>query len=105
MVLQPIAKIPYVQSVIAIYVGFFTNELFPLRAGELVRCFLLSKSTEIPLSVTFASALIERIFDGIWLLPGEGQCPAGFLDGEFHHDGAAAPEQRGAAWRMPSGSR
>ena len=68
MILRPIAKVPYLQTVIAIYVGLFTNEVFPLRAGELVRCFLLSKSTEIPLSVTFASALIERIFDGIWLM-------------------------------------
>jgi hypothetical protein len=52
----------------AIYVGLFTNEVFPLRAGEIIRCFLLSKSSDIPLSVTFASALIERLFDGIWLM-------------------------------------
>ncbi len=68
MMLRPIARVPFLQSVIAIYVGLFTNEVFPLRAGELVRCFLLAQSTEIPLSVTFASALIERIFDGIWLM-------------------------------------
>ncbi len=68
LILRPIAKIPFLQSLIAIYVGLFTNEVFPLRAGELVRCFLLAQSTEIPLSVTFASALIERIFDGIWLM-------------------------------------
>lgn len=66
--LQPIERVPYLQTLEAIYVGLFTNEVFPLRAGELIRCFLLSKSTEIPLSVTFASALIERIFDGIWLM-------------------------------------
>jgi uncharacterized membrane protein YbhN (UPF0104 family) len=66
--LRPVSKIPFLQSLIAIYVGLFTNEVFPLRAGELVRCFLLSQSTEIPVSVTFASALIERIFDGVWLM-------------------------------------
>jgi hypothetical protein len=66
--LRPIERVPYLQTVEAIYVGLFTNEVFPLRAGELIRCFLLSKSTRIPLSVTFASALIERIFDGIWLM-------------------------------------
>lgn len=66
--LRPVSNIPFLQSLIAIYVGLFTNEVFPLRAGELVRCFLLSQSTEIPLSVTFASALIERIFDGFWLM-------------------------------------
>ena len=68
LLLRPIASVPYLQTLEAIYVGLFTNEVFPLRAGELIRCFLLSKSTELPLSVTFASALIERLFDGIWLI-------------------------------------
>ena len=68
MLLRPVSNIPFLQALIAIYVGLFTNEVFPLRAGELVRCFLLSQSTDIPVSVTFASALIERIFDGIWLM-------------------------------------
>ena len=68
LLLRPIMKVPFVQAIEAIYVGLFTNEVFPLRAGELIRCFLLSKSTELPLSVTFASALIERLFDGVWLI-------------------------------------
>ncbi len=68
VMLIPIGRVPFIQAVEAIYVGLFANETIPLRAGELVRCFLLSKSTDIPLSVTFASALIERIFDGVWLM-------------------------------------
>ena len=68
LLLTPIGRIPFIQAVEAIYVGLFANEVLPLRAGELIRCFLLSKSTDVPISVTFASALIERIFDGIWLL-------------------------------------
>lgn len=68
LLLRPLAQVPYLQTLEAIYVGLFTNEVFPLRAGELIRCFLLSKSTELPLSVTFASALIERLFDGVWLI-------------------------------------
>jgi uncharacterized membrane protein YbhN (UPF0104 family) len=68
LLLRPLARVPFLQTLEAIYVGLFTNEVFPLRAGELIRCFLLSKSTELPLSVTFASALIERIFDGVWLI-------------------------------------
>lgn len=68
LLLRPIERVPFIQAVESIYVGLFANEVLPLRAGELIRCFLLSKFTEVPLSVTFASALIERIFDGIWLL-------------------------------------
>ena len=68
LMLRPIAQVPFLETLEAIYVGLFTNEVLPLRAGELIRCFLLSKSTELPLSVTFASALIERLFDGVWLI-------------------------------------
>ena len=68
LLLQPIERVPFTQAVESIYVGLFANEVLPLRAGELIRCFLLSKFTSVPLSVTFASALIERIFDGVWLL-------------------------------------
>ena len=68
LTLRPVAQVPYLQTLEAIYVGLFTNEVFPLRAGELIRCFLLSKSSDVALSVTFASAVIERIFDGVWLL-------------------------------------
>jgi uncharacterized membrane protein YbhN (UPF0104 family) len=68
LLLRPLQRISFLHAIEAIYVGLFANEVFPLRAGEVIRCFLLSKSTKIPLSMTFTSALIERIFDGIWLM-------------------------------------
>ena len=68
LVLKPVKTIPLWDSVRAIYVGLFANEVIPLRAGEIIRCYLLAIWTEIPVSVTLASALIERIFDGIWLV-------------------------------------
>jgi glycosyltransferase 2 family protein len=57
-------------SVGAIYVGLFANEVLPLRAGELIRCFLMARWSKTPISVTMASALIERIFDGGLLIAG-----------------------------------
>ncbi len=68
LLLAPVKRVRFAHTVEAIYVGLFANEVLPLRAGELIRCFLLSKSTKLPISVTLASALIERIFDGIWLM-------------------------------------
>jgi uncharacterized protein (TIRG00374 family) len=68
LVLRPIAPVPPMRSTRAIYVGLFANEVLPLRAGELIRCFLQARWSEIPVSVTLASALIERIFDGVWLI-------------------------------------
>jgi glycosyltransferase 2 family protein len=74
LLLRPIKKVAFAHCAEAIYVGLFANETIPLRAGELIRCFLLSKSSEIPLSVAFASALIERILDGVWLMLGFFVC-------------------------------
>jgi len=66
--LLPVERAHYGHFVRATYVGLYANELLPLRAGELIRCFLLARSSRIPLSVSFASALIERLFDGVWLM-------------------------------------
>jgi glycosyltransferase 2 family protein len=70
LLLRPVGRASPLSSVGAIYVGLFANEVLPLRAGELIRCFLQARWSEIPISVTLASALIERIFDGILLITG-----------------------------------
>lgn len=73
LLLKPIEPVRFAETAQALYVGLFANEVRS-PAGELVRCFLLSRSSGIPISVTFASALIERIFDGIWLMAGFFLC-------------------------------
>lgn len=68
VLLKPIADIPVMRSVRAVYVGLFANEVLPLRAGEVIRCYLQARWSEVPFSVTLSSALIERVFDGIFLV-------------------------------------
>jgi uncharacterized protein (TIRG00374 family) len=70
LLLLPVGPVSPWASVGAIYVGLFANEVLPLRAGELIRCFLMARWSKIPSSVTLASALIERIFDGGLLIAG-----------------------------------
>jgi len=70
LMLYPVTRVSPWASVGAIYVGLFANEVLPLRAGELIRCFLMARWSKIPISVTLASALIERIFDGVLLIGG-----------------------------------
>jgi uncharacterized protein (TIRG00374 family) len=67
LLLHPIEPVTFWQTVRAIYVGLFANEVLPFRAGEVLRCYLMSRWTPLPFSVSLSSALIERIFDGIWL--------------------------------------
>jgi glycosyltransferase 2 family protein len=70
LLLRPVAPVSTPVTSRAIFVGLFANEVLPLRAGELIRCFLLTRWSGIPISVTLASALIERIFDGLVLMVG-----------------------------------
>jgi len=68
LILRPVERVTMWTCTRAVYIGLFANEVLPLRAGELIRCFLITRWSRVPLSVSFASALIERIFDGIWLM-------------------------------------
>ncbi|MEO8137223.1 MAG: lysylphosphatidylglycerol synthase transmembrane domain-containing protein [Betaproteobacteria bacterium] len=54
-----------VQSVFA---GLFANDLLPARAGEAVRCFLLSFKSGIRLSLVITSQVILRVMDGLWIV-------------------------------------
>jgi uncharacterized protein (TIRG00374 family) len=70
LLLLPVGQVTPWGATGAIFVGLFANEVLPLRAGELIRCFLMARWSKIPISVTLASALIERIFDGVLLIAG-----------------------------------
>ncbi len=66
--LAPVSRISFWRTVQSIYIGLFANEVLPLRPGELIRCYLLAHWNDLRLSVGFASAALERIIDGLWML-------------------------------------
>jgi uncharacterized protein (TIRG00374 family) len=66
--LEPVAKLKLWRTVQSVYIGLFANEVLPLRVGELLRCYLLAHWTGLNLSVVLASAAIERLIDGFWML-------------------------------------
>jgi uncharacterized protein (TIRG00374 family) len=68
LLLSPLAPVPFWRSVRAIYVGLFANEILPFRTGEIIRCYLQARWNALPFSVTLSSLVIERIFDGLWLI-------------------------------------
>src|SRR6266542_1170816 len=68
ILLRPVARVPFWRSVQAIYIGLYANEVLPLRTGEVIRCYLLAHWNNIPITIAGASAAIERILDGIWLV-------------------------------------
>ena len=68
VILGPVGKPPLTKCIQAVYVGLFANDFLPARAGEIIRCFLLSYKTSIPLSLTLTSDLIVRLMDGLWMV-------------------------------------
>ena len=70
VLLKPVGELPVLRGVQAIYIGLFANEVLPLRPGELIRCFLVSRWASLPISVAVSSAVVERFLDGVWLVIG-----------------------------------
>jgi uncharacterized protein (TIRG00374 family) len=68
LLFRPVDRLPFWRTVQAIYVGLFANEVLPLRVGELIRCYLVAHWNDQRISVVFASAGIERLIDGVWMI-------------------------------------
>src|SRR5579883_1875976 len=66
--LGPVVRLRFWRTVQAIYIGLFANEVLPLRVGELIRCYLLAHWNGLRLSLGIASAGVERVIDGFWML-------------------------------------
>jgi len=50
------------------FIGFMTNNVLPLRMGELVRALMAVRKTKSPLSYTIGALFIERFIDTLCLL-------------------------------------
>ena len=68
VLLRPVGAPSIGCCVQAVFVGLFANDVLPARAGELIRCFLLSYKTHVHLPLALTSDLVLRIMDGIWVV-------------------------------------
>jgi phosphatidylglycerol lysyltransferase len=72
LLLRPLGAVPPLRATQAVYSGLLTNEIFPMRVGELVRAYLVSRWTGQAMYRVFPSMAVERLFDGFWLCIGFG---------------------------------
>jgi uncharacterized protein (TIRG00374 family) len=72
LLLHPLGRLSGLRTTQAVYAGLFTNEILPLRVGELVRSYLVSRWLSVQFLKIVPSIMIERLFDGIWLGIGIG---------------------------------
>ncbi|HYR89685.1 MAG TPA: lysylphosphatidylglycerol synthase transmembrane domain-containing protein [Terriglobia bacterium] len=65
-------RISVLRATQAIYSGLFLNEVFPMRVGELVRGYIVSRWLATDFTSILPSIVVERTFDAVWLAIGIG---------------------------------
>jgi uncharacterized protein (TIRG00374 family) len=68
VLLGPLAAVDRRSLFSATSMGFAANMLLPLRAGEVLRPWLLARRCDLPLAPTLATVAVERLFDMATLL-------------------------------------
>jgi glycosyltransferase 2 family protein len=63
LLLSPFGKVKITHAIRAVYAGLFANLIFPLRPGELLRCYLISDSEDISIGKVLGSVGVERLVD------------------------------------------
>lgn len=66
--LRDIRSVPTARLFPLVCIGYFGNNVYPFRAGELLRSVVLKGTEKIAISSSLATVLIERIFDGLVML-------------------------------------
>lgn len=66
--LRHLKPIPLARLYPLICIGYFGNNVYPLRAGEFIRSYVLRNREGIPFTSSLATVFIERIFDGLVML-------------------------------------
>jgi len=66
--LRPLKKVSTQTMFPIVTIGYMGNNIYPARAGEVLRAYVLKKREGIPISASLATIIVERIFDGVVML-------------------------------------
>src|SRR5512142_879635 len=66
--LGPIKKIPTETMFPITTIGYMGNNIYPARAGEVLRAVILKRKEGVSVSASLATIIVERIFDGVVML-------------------------------------
>ena len=66
--LRPIKPIPTNKMFPIVCIGYMGNNIYPFRAGEVLRAVVLKRKEGVPVSASLATVIVERIFDGVVML-------------------------------------
>ncbi|MGE5224568.1 MAG: lysylphosphatidylglycerol synthase transmembrane domain-containing protein [Omnitrophica WOR_2 bacterium] len=66
--LRPVKAVPTRRMFPIVAIGYMGNNIYPARAGEVLRAVVLKKHEGVPVSASLATIIVERIFDGVVML-------------------------------------
>lgn len=67
--LRPVKRVSALRLYPVVIIGLMANNLIPARAGELARAYVLGQRERISKTTTLGTIAVDRIFDGITLVP------------------------------------
>jgi glycosyltransferase 2 family protein len=66
--LRPLKLISTNKMFPIVTIGYMGNNIYPYRAGEVLRAYILRKREGVPMSASLATIIVERVFDGVVML-------------------------------------
>ncbi len=66
--LRHLKPIPLNRLFPVVCIGYFGNNVYPFRAGEVIRSYVLKRKEAIPMASSLTTVIIERIFDGLVMI-------------------------------------
>ncbi len=66
--LRPIKSVSTQKMFPIVAIGYMGNNIYPARAGEVLRAVVLKRREDIAISASLATVIVERIFDGVVML-------------------------------------
>lgn len=66
--LRPLKQIPVRRLFPVVVIGYMGNNIYPFRAGEVLRSYVLRRQQDVPMSASLATVIVERVFDGLVML-------------------------------------
>lgn len=66
--LRHIKPVPLTRLFPIVVIGYMGNNVYPARAGEVLRSYVLKRKEGVPVSVSLATVVLERLFDGLVML-------------------------------------
>jgi hypothetical protein len=66
--LRPLKAIPLGRLFPVVVIGYMGNNVYPFRAGEVIRAYVLARNEGVKITASLATIVVERIFDGLVML-------------------------------------